>query len=426
MTALEKKFYHLFWHDEVCQSIFLKPKTELLENEVELILSKEQAYPPRLVLTNSLKQKQFEETALQRTEYQGIEVLHNLQTSAKKYLDEDKIKEYAERKFGKIINKIKEEIKDLDTLFEIGFDLVASLRSEKATLKFLNRFSIVPKGIKTLDELKKHYELEITTDIKKFLSNENLIELVLTIDLVSAYHNQRLKESLISATKHSTDVLYNSENFKSRVALFDKLYDINVITGKDFKSYYECVNCPPDTFNGIITTNIKPSKLAIKCPNCSKETYYIVPYRINEVIYRQIIHDDGLLIFAIKNLLEEKKIKFEVDKRFLQDVQIDVLLLNNDNLISEALEVKMFKTDRPKDTQIGNLRQCVGQIKKIKEKMQNAGQGDWNSLPYAVVTNITDEEVIKLATEELKQDLKDYNIHLLTPRQLFQNINKTK
>lgn len=76
MTALEKKFYHLFWHDEVCQSIFLKPKTELLENEVELILSKEQAYPPRLVLTNSLKQKQFEETALQRTEYQGIEVLH--------------------------------------------------------------------------------------------------------------------------------------------------------------------------------------------------------------------------------------------------------------------------------------------------------------------------------------------------------------
>ncbi|MBX7242815.1 MAG: hypothetical protein K1X92_13815 [Bacteroidia bacterium] len=420
MTALEKKFYYLFWNDDVCQSIFLKPKTELLENEVELILSKEQAYPPRLVLTNSLKQKQFEETAMQRTEYQGIEVLHNLQSSLKKYFDEDRLMEYAEKKFGKITSKVREEIKDFDTLFEIGIELVTSLRSEKATLKFLNRFNVVPKGIKTLDELKKYYEAEIISDIKKFLSNDNLIELVLTIDLVSAYHNQRLKESLIAATKHSTDVLYNSENFKSRVLLFDKLYDISVVLGRDFKSYYECVNCPPDTFNGIITTNIKPSKLIIKCPNCQKETYYIVPYRINEIIYKHIIHEDGLLFFAIQYLLEERRIRFEIDKNFLKDVQIDIIIINSDNLISYAMEIKMFKTDRPKDTQIGNFRQTVGQVKKIKEKMQKAGQGDWISLPYFVVTNITDELIIKEAIEVLKQDLKDYNITILSPKQFFQ------
>ncbi len=93
MKANDKIFYNLFWNDPNCQAIFSVHRTQLLENEIELILTKEKFLAQRLVLTNSQKRK----TGLQaskRTENANIELVHELQVAAKKYLDNDKIELY--------------------------------------------------------------------------------------------------------------------------------------------------------------------------------------------------------------------------------------------------------------------------------------------------------------------------------------------
>ena len=91
MAVIEKKIYHLFWTDETCQSIFSVSKGQLLENEVELIVTKEKYYAQRLVLTNSQKRKSGMQIA-KRHENENIELVHNLQTAVKRYFNEEKNK----------------------------------------------------------------------------------------------------------------------------------------------------------------------------------------------------------------------------------------------------------------------------------------------------------------------------------------------
>lgn len=421
MSIVERKFYHLFWNDDTCQNIFLKPKTELLENEVELVVKKEHAYPPRLVLSNSLKQKKLGDAVIQRSEYQHIEVWHNLQTSAKKFFSEDVVKSYFEKRFGKAIAKFNEDVSGGTHILKEIVSLVSSLKNEQSFLKYLSKYEIVPKGINSVEELLKYYEKMIKEDVKKYLTNQNLIEIVITLDLVSAYYNQKVKDNLMAATTHYTDVIYNNENFGSRVALFDKLFEIGVLSGKEYKSYYECVNCEPDTFNGVITINVKPSKLLIKCPNCSKEVFYAVPYKIHPDIYTHIIHSDGLLFFAIKHLLDDTKTNHRADEKYLHDVQIDFTIYDEVGFPAEAYEVKMFKTDRPTDTTIKNLKETVGQVKKIKEKM-SAINPEWKNLPYLIISNINNEDIIFQATQETKTDSEEYNISIISPKTLYKKL----
>ena len=96
LNLIEEKFYNLFWTNKTCKEIFSVHKSQLLENEVELILSKERFYAQRLVLTNSKKRK----SSLQiekRTDNESIELIHNLKKSAKKYFDEEKIEKYIKK-----------------------------------------------------------------------------------------------------------------------------------------------------------------------------------------------------------------------------------------------------------------------------------------------------------------------------------------
>ena len=73
----------------------------------------------------------------------------------------------------------------------------------------------------------------------------------------------------------------------------------------------------------------------------------------------------------------------------------------------------MFKTDRPADTQIGNIRDAVVQIKKSVDKLVEIDLG-FKTIQHSLVTNISSESVYKQAKIELDKDMKDYNIKLYT------------
>lgn len=412
MTAIDKKFYNLFWTDPTCQTIFSTHKSQLLEDEVELIVTKEKYFAQRLVLTNSQKRKKGMQLA-KRTENENIELIHNLQTAASKYFDEVRLEAFMKSKFGKTIKKLDTDLTKSGGWLKLAIKLISSLDSEEDLFKLLSDYNLTPKEIKNKEQFGQYIEKELTDYLKDFIKKENLSELAISIDLVSTYYNHKLKNNLVSATKHYTDILYDSENYKDRLDFFDNLYEIKVIKGGKLKSYYECVNCPPNTYNGILTMDIKPSSLKMKCPCCKQELFYIAPYELDKTIYDHIVHKDGLLFHAIQNLLKQYKYNFVANQNQPPDIEIDFSLVNDNNLIYELIEVKMFKSNRPTDTQVGNLRETVSQVKKAIDKLMELNP-DYKLIPKSVVTNITDENVLKIAKTELYKDLKEYNISIYT------------
>lgn len=422
MSAVAKKFYHLFWTDSVCQSIFSSHKTRLLEDEVELIVTKEKFFAQRIVLTNSQKRKSGLQV-VKRSENHNIELMHNLRTATQKYFDEAKFDALINSKFGKAIALIETDLQRTGGWWKLAMKLVGSLDSEKDLFKLLADYHLVPQDVQNREQFWKYLESEFNNYAKDFLKKENLSELAISIDLLSTYYNNKIRNNLVAATKHYTDVFSDNEKYQDRLELFDSLYEIGVLKGGTLKSYHECVDCPPNTLNGILTLDIKPSKLKLKCPSCAKELFYIVPYELEKTVYDDIVHKDGLLFFAIGHLLEQQNYRFVQNHLLPPDVELDYCLLNEHNLIFEIVEVKMFKNDRPDDTQVGNLRDAVSQVKKAVAKLMKSDP-NFKAIPKSIVTNISDQNVYKQARKELEQDLAEYNISLYAPSDFYMRVKK--
>jgi isopentenyldiphosphate isomerase len=422
MNAVQKKFFNLFWSETVCQQIFSKHRSELLENEVELIVSQETFFPQRIVLTNSQAQK-VRKTAETRTENENIELVHRLQSTARKYLNDEEVEKYALSKLSRTIAKVENDISKEGGWVKLGIKIISSLDSEEDLFRLLTDYYLVPEGIRNMEHLLVYLEKKALEEFREIVRKENLYDLAISIDLISTYYNYKIKHNLLEATKHYTDTLYNDENFNSRLPLFDTLYETDVIIGGKLKGYYECVECGPNKFNGIITTDIKPSRLAFDCPSCKSNLLYMVPYEIDQGIYQNIIDKDGLLFHAIGYLLEKHNYAFVANSNYLEDVELDFVIKGNNGIITDIVEVKMFKTNRPLDTQVGNIRDAVSKIKKADTKLKTA-----NLVPpkvqYSLVTNLTDEDVYKQALSQLKKDLIEFNINLYTIQDFYLKIVK--
>lgn len=151
MTAIDKKFYNLFWTDPTCQTIFSTHKTQLLEDEVELIVTKEKFFAQRLVLTNSQKRKTGTQLA-KRTENESIELIHNLQTAASKYFDEVRLEAFIKNKFGKTIKKLETDFTKSGGWIKLAMKLISSLDSEEDLFKLLSDYHLTPKEIKNKEQ----------------------------------------------------------------------------------------------------------------------------------------------------------------------------------------------------------------------------------------------------------------------------------
>ena len=301
----------------------------------------------------------------------------------------------------------------------------SAIDEEKDFFKLLSDYHLIPESITYGEEFVKYCEAQFRSHLQELLSKENLSDLAISIDLLSTYYNNKIKNNLYRATKHYTDVLYDSENYKNRLELFDDLYEMEIIKGGQLKGYYECVECPPNTFNGVVTSDIKPTKLKMKCPSCSKELSYMIPYELDEQIYKNIVHADGLLFFAVQYLLEFNKIPFQINQTYLKDVELDICLTDSNNSTYEIIELKMFKTDRPEDTQITNIKTAVSKMKNAINKLVEIDSG-FKTIAHSLVTNITNDNVLEKATKELESDLKEYNISIYKPLDFYNKISNKR
>ncbi|MEZ4985390.1 MAG: hypothetical protein R2795_10195 [Saprospiraceae bacterium] len=292
-----------------------------------------------------------------------------------------------------------------------------AVQEENGVLDLLKEYKVIPDNLSNMEEVGKYVENEITEETKKFLKKQNFSQMFLSIDDVSHFYHSILKESLINGYQQNIYVLIDKENFKSRVKLFDKLYEIGILIGGKFKSYFECINCLPDTFNGFITCNIQPSKLKVKCPQCGKDTNYLVPYFIIDELFEQIIHADGLLYFAIEYLLNLYKIEFDKSVNLENGNELDFILKNGKS-VSGILEIKMFKNDKSNEVKIKNIKETIGQMKKSKKTLMKADK-NYSNVPSFLITNISDTSIVDSAKNDLREDLREFNIDIFTPNAFY-------
>lgn len=418
MEIALKKFYNLFWNNITCRNIFLLHKEILLEkNSIDLKIT--DYYLPRIVISNSRKQKKSELKISSRSENIFIELLHKLSISEEKYFSQERMQKYLDKRYGETQSLIQKEHQELGML---GFfiEFLESFSEEDDIIELLRKYKIIPQEISNLQSLGRYLEEELLREVAKFFRTEEVSDILESIDDISDVYNSILKESLIKANKQVTDKLFDHEDFTNRLEVFESLYEIGVLSGGYFKSYLECTYCLPKTFSGFFNCDLPPSKLKFKCPSCGKEVYYMVPYQIDRGLYEHIIDKDGVLANAISYLLDQHKIRYDRNVNLEEANEVD-FVTKEMGRITGLIEVKMFRNDKSTDVKVKNLLEAISQVKKTKEKLVKKNK-IYDKIQYIVVSNLVDEEVYEIAREKGERDLEKYNILILRPKEFSESL----
>jgi hypothetical protein len=368
--------------------------------------SKKYYYLQRFVISNSLKREDSLKRIEQRIQNRHIDLNHSLESKSAKNLPEEKVIGYFNDKFGKGIELLSKKLNG-GNITQVKFlsELTMALISEKRAIRFLHKYELIPKHITTFEQLTGNIEKTFESEMSKFLKSEHFVDLLTSVDEIVNHYDNYNFNSLIDSHEFYSDVLYDKENFKDRMHLFDSLYESKSLLGGIFKTYYECTNCDTGVFSGNVTLNVTPSKVKLKCPNCNKEVYYLAPYKINDELFSDITSKDGLLASAVCNLLSASKIKWRASVLVDKDIEIDVQILNKEqNGVNDIIELKMFKQDRPVDVLIANLSEGLKAFLTAQNKLI-ALNPDYRNLRYHYLTNITNENVLKELTTRFQTEI---------------------
>lgn len=410
-------FYNLFWTDELCQSFFLHHRSELLKlDQFDLKVTKRKYYSHKITLSSAIKNKakKSKKTVEIRTKQKNLKTVKKLQNAFRQYFNEESITIFMKENFSKTEDKILTLIDEGDWM-QLIEDVVQAFRSESDFIEIAKEYYLLPRNINESQEVERYILQTINEQLSKFLKRNNIPDILFSVDNVSKYYDLLLKQDLMDGNSHVIDILRQKDDFKNREQLFDTLYEIGVLIGAKFKTYYECLTCPQGTFSGLMTTNMKPSSAKrIKCPRCKKSTYYLIPYYLNDEIFNDITSDDGILLAALEYFYEEKGIEY-LSNYNIGGREVDICLLNNNEEINEIIEVKIFKTNNTEDAKIGNIRSTVGQVKKTRKALSKLNSG-FGTIQYSIITNYTSRDLLGKAKDEVIEDLRENNILLYNLR----------
>lgn len=103
---------------------------------------------------------------------------------------------------------------------------------------------------------------------------------------------------------------------------------------------------------------------------------------------------------AIIHLLAANKIQYQKNIPIGHDVEIDISMMDpKSSNVTDILEVKMFKNNRPTDTQLANLRQGLKKFITARQKLISLDK-NYENVKFHYITNITDRTLL----HELKKD----------------------
>lgn len=421
MSEIKKVFYNLFRQNQSCQNLFMLSKEELLETTI--IGEGENAFSyslPRITISNAQNNEDgVHETIKFRNETQNIFLDGSLNAKIEYFAPilEDFFDKHFRKSFEKLINDIDK--KGLSLLLKVIKILTNEEKREKESIKFLKEYGFIGQNIETFKEVEASFERRLTPKKGNELINENTINTFFEgIKFIKELYVNHSYKKLYNTNQILVNTLNSEDNFTSRIKLFHLLYDNKIIAPSSEDAFIECSHCDSGTYKGVFQLRLNPNKLKdLKCPVCSKEVTYFVPYELHKEIYDVVKSQDGLLLDAYCNILETGKYKYQTNQYFLDNIEIDCIF--SDNSFTYIVEAKMYKLN----TDIGKLkskiREHFGKLIKDVERLQKLPEFEGIILKPILLVNVIDTFLV----QEIEVELKEKNTGVIGQNTRILNLN---
>jgi len=421
MSDISKKFYNLFWQNKTCQNLFLLSKEELLDTTTIGSGEKTLSYSlPRIIISNAHDSENVETIKI-RTENLNISLDNSLGDKIEFF--KPLIEQFFNSKFKKSFDKLSLDIetKGLSVIGKIIRILSSEKNRERNIVLFLQDYGFVGRHINNFKEIEEDLKHQFSPKKSNELINEHTLRTFFEgIKFAKELYVNHSYKKLYSTNQVLTNTLNREDDFQSRIKLFHYLYESGILTPSKEDAFIECSNCEPGTYRGVFQLRLNPKKLQeLKCPVCSRELTYFVPYELHNDIYDIVKSQDGLLLDAYCNTLQKLNINYLVNQKFLQDIEIDCIFAIDDK--TYIVESKMYKQNTTHEKLQVKLRGHFGKLLRDTQRIQGLPQFKNKILMPILLTNIIDTEFIKSVEKDLKNttvpelvvNARIFNIELL-------------
>ncbi|PDS24593.1 hypothetical protein [Flavobacterium branchiophilum] len=330
---------------------------------------------------------------------------------------EDFFDKHFRKSFEKLINDFDK--KGLNLFFRAIKILTDAENREKHSIKFLKEYGFIGQNIETFKQIETNFERRLIPKKGNELINENTINTFFEcIKFIKELYINHSYKKLYNTNQILVNTLNSEDNFTSRLKLFHLLYDNRIIAPSSEDAFIECSHCDPGTYKGVFQLRINPSKLKdLKCPVCSKEVTYFVPYQLHKEIYEIVKSKDGLLLDAYCNILESKKYRYKTNQHFLDDIEIDCIF--KDSNYTYIVEAKMFKLNTTTNKLKNKIRKHFGKLINDVARLQKLQEFNGLFLKPILLVNVIDTNLI----QEIEVELKEKNTELIAQNTRILNLN---
>jgi hypothetical protein len=401
MSIIKKKFYHLFWNSPSCQNLFLLSKEELLETrnfgneEFSFSFSTN-----RIIVSNAQEnESELMSTIKTRSELYNMEIdsLLNDKLESLKPL----IGNYFDIRFKKSIEKLAVDIENkplkfLQKILKIVFD---EENMENNFIKLLQEYGFVGKDLNSFKEIEASIGKSLMPSKKNELINEKSIYTFFEgVKFVKELYVNHSYKNLYNTNQVLINTLNSEDNFQSRIKLFGELYDSQIIKPSKDDAFIECSHCDPLTYRGVFQLRLNPKKLKdLKCPVCSNELTYFVPYELDDEIYQSVKSHDGLILDALCDKLLSNGNSFELNRKFFNDIEIDCIVKTNTEIY--VIEAKMYKQNTTEEKLISKIKEHYCKLIKDVERIEINDEFQGIKVIPLLLTNINNQNVLSVSKQ---------------------------
>lgn len=407
MSLTTEKFYNLFWKNKTCQNLFLLSKEELLETST---FGTEQNYfsysSNRIIISNASEQGDESDTIKFRNE----NTLLTLDKNLEERIDYFKpiIEDFLDQNFKKALEKLSYDIENKG--WSLIIKLIRLLANEEKReiniIRLLQGYGFIGKHLNSFEEIEKDLESKLIPKKGNSLINENNIKTFFEgIKFVKELYVNNSYKKLYSTNQVLVNTLNSEDDFGSRIKLFGLLYEAGIISASSQDAIIECSHCEPGTYKGVFQLKLNPKKLNnLKCPICSKELTYFVPYNLNEEIYRIVKSKDGILLDALKHKLHSKGFNYLLNQHYLEDIEVDCLFeaFIEDKPVLYIVEIKMFKLNTTHNKLKSKIKQSYGKLIEDIERLKSLDDFKEKRLKPLLLVNVTDKDFINEVRYEIR------------------------
>lgn len=422
-SLIKKQFYHLFWNNPSCQNLFLLSKEELLEKKT--IGNDDDSftyYTNRIIISNA-KENHIEsiETIKTRSELYNIEVDNLLNQKIDTF--KPIVEQFFNSKFKKSFDKLAADIekKPLKFFARIIKILIDEDTREEKAIELLHDYGFVPKNLKSFKEIETKIGKSLIPSKENQLVNEKTINTFFDgLKFAKELYLNHSYKNLYNTNQILVNTLNSEDKFQSRMKVFSELYDHKIIGPSIDDAFIECPVCPPTNFRGVLLLRLNPKFLKnLKCPECSRELTYFVPYELHDDIYKIVKSHDGLLLDALCNKISSAGHQYDVNKNYLGDIEIDCVLKAEDKAF--IIETKMYKQNTTPDKIISKIKEHFAKLIKDTERLEKIDEFKGFQLIPILLTNINNHRILSQSQQHLKNshESKYYSIGSIINLNLF-------